>query len=35
MTALSIMLGRELTTDERLEMVKRRYTQPDFVPTYG
>jgi len=32
LTTLSIIMGRELTSDERLEMVKARYTSWDFDP---
>jgi len=35
MTTLSIIMGRELTQDERLEIVKNRVVQPDFDPAIG
>lgn len=35
MTTLSIIMGRELTSEERLELVKLRVAQPDFNPDVG
>ncbi len=35
LTTLSIIMGRELTSDERLELVKSRVAQGDFEPSIG